>query len=326
MQRLREPPRLIKLFAMRICSLLPSATETVFELGAGDSLFGVTFECDFPQEARRKHVIVRTRLRHSEGPAEIDRQVNEFVARGESLYEVDREAVQAIQPDLIITQDLCHVCAASPGDLASVLAALERKPEILSLRPQSLADVWTDIRAIGKAVGRVGQARELVVRLEGRVAAVAQSASRSSTRPRVACLEWLDPPFAAGHWVPEMVHYAGGIDVLGKAAMPGYRTTWADVLKANPEIIVIMPCGYNLEQAMEEFNALSLPEGWESLSAVQDSNVFAVDASGYFPRPGPRLAGGVEILAGILHPETSPPTPPRSSSAKLAPVTRSPKE
>ena len=307
---------------MRICSLLPSATETLFELGAGGSVLGVTFECDYPPEARRKRVIVRTRLRHSENPAEIDRQVNEFVARGESLYEVDIEALQALQPDLIITQDLCHVCAASPGDLASALAETERKPEILSLRPQSLADVWTDIQTIGTTIGRASQARELVGKLEGRVAAVAQAGVHSPTRPRVACIEWLDPPFAAGHWVPEMVDCAGGMDVLGNAAIPSCRTTWADVLKANPEVIVIMPCGYGLEEVVKQFNLMIRPEGWESLHAVRDGRVYAVDASGYFSRPGPRLAGGVEILAGILHPETAPAAPPPASSAKLERFTR----
>jgi len=303
---------------MRICSFLPSATETLFELGAADSLFGVTFECDYPPEASQKRVIVRTRLRHSANSTEIDRQVREFVARGESLYEVDREALQAIQPDLIITQDLCHVCAASPGDLATVLAALERKPEIITLNPQSLADVWNDIQAIGTAVGKGLQAHELVAQLEGRVASVTQAARGPSIRPRVACLEWLDPPFAAGHWVPEMVESAGGIDVLGKAAKPGYRTTWPDVLDAKPEIIVIMPCGYNLEGALKEFNALTLPDGWESLPAVRDGSIFAVDASGYFSRPGPRLAGGVEILAGILQPETATAPPPPASCASIA--------
>jgi iron complex transport system substrate-binding protein len=309
---------------MRICSLLPSATETLFALGAGDSLFGVTFECDYPAEARQKRIIVRTRLSHSANSAEIDSQVSEFVARGESLYEVDHEAVQAIQPDLIITQDLCHVCAASPGDLATVLAALGRKPEILSLNPQSLSDVWNDIQTIGTAIGKADRARELVTQLEGRVAAMAQASSRSSIRPRVACIEWLDPLFVAGHWVPEMVESAGGTDILGKAGRSSYRTTWEDVLNANPEIIVIMPCGYNLEGALKEFNALTLPDGWESLTAVRDGNVFAVDASGYFSRPGPRLAGGVEILAGMLQPEIAL-TPPPASCAKVAPLTRLPR-
>ncbi|HEV2247740.1 MAG TPA: cobalamin-binding protein [Terriglobia bacterium] len=308
---------------MRICSLLPSATEMLFELGAADSVAGVTFECDFPAEARTKRVVVRTRLEHSEDSVEIDRQVQDFVSRGESLYEIDRAAVEAIEPDLIITQDLCHVCAASPGDLASVLAALRRKPEVLSLNPQSLGDVWKDILAVGSAIGRASQARELVDKLERRVSAVAQAVSHSSNRPRVLCLEWLDPLFVGGHWVPEMVACAGGVDVFGKAALPSYRQTWEAVLEANPEVIVIMPCGYGLPQTVKGFNAMALPEGWESIQAVRDGRVYGVDASGYFSRPGPRLAGGVEILASILHPEPLS-APSELGSSTMARITRSP--
>ncbi len=307
---------------MRICSLLPSATEILFELGAADSVAGVTFECDFPPEARTKRVVVRTRLEHSEDPVEIDRQVQDFVSRGESLYEIDRAAVEAIEPDLIITQDLCHVCAASPGDLASALATLRRKPEVLSLNPHSLGDVWKDILAVGSAIGRVSQARELVDELERRVSAVAQAVSHSSKRPRVVCLEWLDPLFVGGHWVPEMVACAGGVDVFGKAAQPSYRQTWEAVLKANPEVMVIMPCGYGLPQAVKGFTAMPLPEGWELIPAVRDGRVFAVDASGYFSRPGPRLAGGVEILASILHPESLS-APHELGSSIMARITRS---
>lgn len=310
-----------RLSGMRICSLLPSATEILFELGAGDSVAGVTFECDFPPEARNKRVVVRTRLEHSEDPVEIDRQVQDFVARGESLYEIDRAAVQAIEPDLIITQDLCHVCAASPGDLASVLSDLRRKPEVLSLNPQSLGDVWKDILAVGSAIGRTGQARELVDELEGRVLAVVQAVSGSSTRPRVACLEWLDPVYVAGHWVPEMVACAGGVDVFGKAAEPSFRQTWEAVLKANPEVIVIMPCGYGLQQAVKDFNIMTPPEGWESIQAVRDGRVYGVDASGYFSRPGPRLAGGVEILASILHPGLLS-APREAGASTVARITR----
>jgi len=310
--------------AMQICSFLPSATETLFALGAGDSVAGVTFECDFPPEAREKRVVVRTRLNPSLNAAEIDRQVNESVARGESLYEVDLEALEDIQPDLIITQDLCHVCAATPGDLGFVLGALRRKPEVLSLSPQSLADVWTDIRTIGAATDRGSQAGELVALLKDRLAAVAEMVARSSARPRVACLEWLDPPFFAGHWVPEMVACAGGVDVLGASAKPGIRTTWEDVLKARPEVILIMPCGYDLRDAVEEFSRMALPDGWEMLPAVRDGRVFAVDASGYFARPGPRLAGGVEILASVLHPEYAAVAPPPASVEKITRGSRPP--
>lgn len=301
---------------MRICSLIPSATETLFAIGAGECVAGVTFECDFPAEARLKRVIVRTRLTATHNPAEIDRQVNEFVSRGESLYEIDAEMLKEIQPDLIITQDLCHVCAASPGDLASVLAKLQKSPAVLSLDPQSLADVWNDIQKVGEATRRSRQATELVSELKNRVEKVRQATARAAARPRVVCLEWVDPPFVAGHWVPEMVAIAGGVDVLGDAAKPGVRTTWSEVLAVRPEVIVVMPCGYDLRHTLEEFNRMALPEGWESLPAVVNDRVYAVDGSAYFSRPGPRLAGGVEILAGILHPELAPVTPPPESVEK----------
>jgi iron complex transport system substrate-binding protein len=303
---------------MRICSLVPSATETLFAIGAGECVAGVTFECDFPAEALRKRVVVRTRLTPTQNPAEIDRQVNEFVSRGESLYEIDADALKDIKPELIITQDLCHVCAASPGDLASALAKLPASPKVLSLNPQSLRDVWDDIRRIGDAAGRSGQAAELVSELKSRVEKVRQAAARATTRPRVVCLEWLDPPFVAGHWVPEMVAIAGGADVLGDAARPGLRTSWDKLLAARPQVIVVMPCGYDLRHTLEEFSRMELPDGWEGLPAVRNEQVYAVDGSAYFSRPGPRLAGGVEILAGIIHPELAPGTPPPASVAKAA--------
>lgn len=298
---------------MRICSLVPSATETLFALGAGSMVAGVTFECDFPPEASQKQIIVRARLPHSTSAAEIDRQVSDFVARGESLYEVDREAIEAIQPDLILTQDLCHVCAASPGDLAFALQNLPQAPEILSLNPQSLADVWSDIEKIGNAAGFGDQARRLIQELKERTAAVERAVAQAESKPRVACLEWLDPPFAAGHWVLEMVACAGGTDVLGRAGERAFRTTWEAVMKTQPEVVVIMPCGYDLRHTLEEFNQIDLPAGWDSLPAVREGRVFAVNGSGYFSRPGPRLAGGVEILASVIHPRRAPVAPPPAS-------------
>ncbi len=289
---------------MRICSFLPSATEIVYALGLGESLAGVTYECDYPPDARHKSVVVYTRLPGSLSAAEIDRQVNESMARHESLYQIDRQALSRIQPDLIITQDLCRVCAASPGDLDSAIGFLTRAPQVLSLNPRTLGDVWNDIRSVGEATRRVRQAAALVGELERRVAAV-ERAVRGRPRPRVACLEWLDPPYVAGHWVPEMVARAGGMDVLGKVGEPGFRVGWERVLGAQPEVVVLMPCGYDLERTVKEFKAMRLPEGWEKMPAVRDRRVIAVDPSSYFSRPGPRLATGVDILARAIHPEAS---------------------
>jgi len=288
---------------MRICSFLPSATEIVYALGLGDSLSGITYECDYPPEARQKRVVVQTRLTHASNSAEIDRQVSEFMARGESLYQVDIQALQGIEPDLIITQDLCRVCAASPGDLSRALATLPRAPEVLSLNPNSIADVWRDVRAVGEATGRGSEARTLVAELERRVAAVEDAVVGAPRRPRVLCLEWLDPPFVAGHWVPEMVARAGGTDVMGRPGEPGFRSKWEDLLATRPDVVVMMPCGYGLQRTVEEIKTTLFPRGWSELPAVREGRVFAVDASSYFSRPGPRLATGVEVLGRVFHPE-----------------------
>lgn len=298
---------------MRICSFLPSATEILYALGLGDSVVGVTFECDFPAEARGRRVVVRSRLSGSPDAAEINREVGDFVSRGEGLYAVDQEALRDAAPDLIVTQEVCHVCAATPGDLASSLAALPRPPQVVSLSAQTLAGVWKDIRDLGAATGRGSEAEQLVRDLERRLAEVEQAVAGSAVRPRVVCLEWLDPPFVAGHWVPEMVALAGGIDALGEPGEPAFRTTWQDVLSAEPEVILMMPCGYHLEGGIEELEKVGLPEGWKALPAVRQEQVFAVDASSYFSRPGPRLATGVEIVASVLHPGEANVTLPTAS-------------
>ncbi len=286
---------------MRIVSMLPSATEILFALGLGDAVAGVTFECDFPPEARSKPIVVRTRLPEALSAEEIDRRVAEFVSRGESLYSIDADALRAIEPDLVVTQDLCHVCAASPQDLGAALAALPQMPSVLSLNPKTLADVWHDVLTVGAATGKATEARALAAELERRVAAVEAAVAGTRERPRVLCMEWLDPPYTGGHWVPEMVARAGGSDLLGRAGEPSFRVRWEEILAARPEVIVVMPCGYHLEQVKQQFAATRLPAGWGDLPAVRNGRVFAVDASSYFSRPGPRLATGVEILARAIH-------------------------
>lgn len=302
---------------MRICSFLPSATEILFVLNLGDSVAGITYECDYPPEARQKPVVVNTRLEPSNDPAEIDRLVGEFMSRGESLYRIETDLLREIRPDLIITQDLCRVCAASPGDLGSALAALARAPEILSLNPHTLDDVWKDILSVGRATGQSSQAAKIVATLRKRVAAVELAVAARESRPRVLCLEWLAPPFVAGHWVPDMVARAGGIDVLGRVGEAGYRADWDRIFAASPEVVVVMPCGYHLEQAVAEFGRLQFPWGWQELPAVRNGRVFAVDASSYFSRPGPRLAEGVEILAHLSHPQLVPLPPAAHAIERL---------
>jgi iron complex transport system substrate-binding protein len=285
---------------MKICSLLPSATEILFALGLGDEVAGVSHECDFPPEARRKPVLIKSRITHTESPAEIDRQVREFLGRGESLYSVDLPALVAIGPDLIVTQDLCHVCAATPDDLGTALAHLPRPPEVVTLNPHSLADVCADIRAIAQAAGCPKPGSVLVAQFERAVAEV-ERAVAGLPRPRVACLEWLDPPYVAGHWVPEMVARAGGLDVLGDAGEASFRVDWETIFAARPDVIVLMPCGYGLHQVAKEFRDLALPQGWDAMPAARNGRVFLAEASGYFSRPGPRLAAGTAILADAIH-------------------------
>jgi len=305
---------------MRICSLLPSATEILFALGLGDSVAGVTHECDFPPEAAKKPRLIRPRVDSKTAPAELDRQVTELVRRGESIYGVDAELLRSISPDLIVTQDLCHVCAASPDDLATALSRMPKRPRVLSLTPHSLAAVWDDIRRVGEVTCCRREAQALALSLEQRVAAIEMKAAQTATRPRVLCLEWLDPFYVGGHWVPEMVAKAGGEDVLGRRGEPSVRVTAEQIAESRPEVIVVMPCGYSLERAATECAKLVLPDSWRLLPAVEGRRVFAVDANSYFSRPGPRLAYGVAILGEILHPGEKLAPLPGASLARLETV------
>jgi iron complex transport system substrate-binding protein len=287
---------------VQICSLLPSATEILFALGLGDSVVGVTHECDYPPEAAKKPPLIRPRVDPQALPAVIDRQVTELVSRGESIYSVDAELLASLAPDLIITQDLCHVCAASPDDLATALSRFSKRPKILSLTPHSLADVWDDVRKIGEATGRRRDAQGLAITLAQKVAAIEMRVA-NAPRPRVLCLEWMDPFYIAGHWVPEMVVKAGGEDILGCAGEPSFRATAEQVAETAAENIIVMPCGYSSRRAAAEFSLKDLPSSWDRLPAIRDRRVFAVDANSYFSRPGPRLSDGVGLLAHLFHPQ-----------------------
>jgi iron complex transport system substrate-binding protein len=289
---------------MRICSFLPSATEILFALGLGDSVMGVTFECDHPPEARNKPVVVCSNLAQGLSEREIDRQVKMISGAGQSLYRLDVAKLREIGPDLIVTQDLCHVCAASPADLGAVLAQLPAVPEVIALSPRTLADVWGDILRVGQATGREREASRIVRGIEDRIHAI-QEARREGDPPRVLCLEWLDPPFVAGHWVPEMVALAGGIDVLGRAGEPGYEVDWPAAIGSAPEVVLVMPCGYHKAEVEEELRKILFPARWQSMPAVRNGRVFAVDASAYFSRLGPRLVEGIAVMADVFAGVTS---------------------
>jgi len=288
---------------MRIVSLLPSATEILYALGLGDSVVGVTHECDFPPEAATKPALIRSRVDPHAPPAEIDRQVSELVSQGESIYAVDAELLASLKPDLIVTQDLCHVCAASPDDLATALTRFQRPPRVLTLTPHSLDDVWDDIVRVGQATDTVRHAEMLVANLKRQVACVESILARVAHSPRVLCLEWLEPFYVAGHWVPEMIARVAGEDVLGKQGEPSFKVTAEEISASEAEIILIMLCGYNSLKNTAEFNATQLPDAWTKLPALRERRIFALDANSYFSRPGPRLATGVEVLAHLLHPD-----------------------
>ncbi len=289
---------------MRIVSLLPSATEILFALGFDREVVGVSHECDFPEQARSKRMVIQSRIPHDTAPAEIDRLVREYVSRGESLYAVDAQALEELAPDLIITQDLCHVCAASPDDLGAALARFAQRPEVLCLNPQDLGDVWRDILWVGEETRRGRAAEALLEKIGERLGRLEVIVAGSSERPRVAFLEWLQPFYVGGHWVPEMIELAGGHDVLGCPHTSSFRVTLEEIVDAAPDIILVSPCGYGAQQARNEYLSMTHTDEWNALPAVRSGRVYALEANSYFSRPGPRLVTGIEALASIFHPGT----------------------
>jgi iron complex transport system substrate-binding protein len=288
---------------MRIVSLLPSATEILFSLGLDAEVVGVSYDCDFPPQVCQRRVVVDSRIPPGLPSLEIDRRVREYVERGESLYIVNADALRELAPELVVTQDLCLVCAASPDDLAAVLANFKKRPRVLSLNPRNLGDVWDDILRVANETSRQDAAKKLLAEIKQRLHALKFQVEKISRRPRVAFLEWLEPFYVGGHWVPEMVGLAGGEDIFGRMGEPSFRIEFKDVADAAPDIIVIAPCGYDAQQARKEYCTMTFPPGWEAIPAVRDSRVYAFEANAYASRPGPRLVTGVEALAKIFHPE-----------------------
>ena len=278
-----------------------------YALGLSDSLVGITHECDYPPEAKTKPVVVRNALPvETMSQSEIDRAVAERMRSGQSLYEIDEQLMRELSPDLILTQDLCQVCAPSGNEVSQVLKTLPKTPQILWLTPKSLAEIFDNIRELGAATDRVSEASALIARCEERLRALAQRTSSVSERPRVFCMEWLEPVYASGHWVPELVKIAGGVDELGKERGESVRVPWEQVSEWAPEVLVLMPCGFNLQQTMKQvWDVFGRQTGapFFDLPAVRNNRVYAVDANAYFARPGPRVVEGAELLAQIIHPE-----------------------
>ena len=282
---------------MRIVSLVPHATELLFALGLGDDVVGVTHECDFPPAVEELPQVTRDVLPPGLGTAEIDAAVRERTERGEAIYALDEELLAELEPDLIVTQDLCPVCAVSSEDVRRVAAELPEQPRVIALDPTTLGETMGDIRTIAQATGVREAALGLVARQRARIDAV-RAAVRGAEPVAVAALEWLDPVFVAGHWTPQLVELAGGVDVLGLPGERSEQSSWDMVRAAEPEVVVCMPCGYDAGRSLQEAEAHGA-----QLASLGARRVVAVDAAATFSRPGPRLVDGLELLAHVLHPD-----------------------
>lgn len=288
---------------MRICSLVPGATEIVAALGLRQDLVGISHECDYPPGLSQVPVMVRPRIEGRRlSSAQIDEQVGTLLSDGTALYELDEPRLLAAQPDLIIAQDLCDVCAVTPSQLDRVIRTLSPEPRMVTLNPQRLDDILQDIVTLGRALEQEGTGARFAAALRGRLEAVRTKIASETVRPRVACLEWLSPLYAAGHWVPDMVDAAGGLDVLATASRPSRKVDWSTLIASAPEVIVLMPCGFTVERTRTELATVTEQPQWKDLPAVRRGAVYLVDALSYFSRPGPRLIDGVEQLAAIFHP------------------------
>ena len=304
--------------AMRICSFVPGATEIVAAIGLGDSLVGRSHECDYPPELASVPALTRSTLQPaSNSSADIDGAVRTRVASGLPLSTVDVTALAAAAPDLVITQELCHVCGITPSHIQDAGPLYHRTPRQLASSPSCLEDILTDVARIGDAVDARESAARLVEDLRARREAVRHKSALHEAPPRVICLEWLDPFYTAGHWIPEMVALAGGREVLGQAGAPSHRVEWNDLENSRPDILILMPCGFSALQAGEEYARMHSRWPWDVLPAVQSGRVFAVDANAYFSRPGPRLFRGLEILADLFTTSSLASTPPGSQRCAM---------
>jgi len=303
---------------MRIVSLLPAATEWVCALGATDSLVGRSHECDYPAEIRDRPVVTAPSFDAEADSAAIDNAVQSQVQEGLSLYEVDLERLRALEPDLIVTQDQCDVCAVSQSDLEARLGDWTRtEPAVFSLQPQTLKDVFDEVLQLGREMSRLEQAMEVLAEGEARLQALrnrigVDRRTEPESRPSVACIEWIEPLMVAGHWMPDVVELAGGHPVLAEAGTPTRRVEWATLREADPDVIACMPCGFTLEETRRDFSSLTEREGWEALSAVRRGRVTLLDGSAYYNRPGVRIYRAIELLASALYPDLSLDPPPAS--------------
>jgi iron complex transport system substrate-binding protein len=289
---------------MRIVSFLPSATETLYRLGAGSEIVGVTHECKFPAQARKKPQVIRPSFDSGRMTGrQIDSKIVELMRSGSDIYIVDEKVLKKANPDLIVAQGLCEVCSPFTKEISRALNILGGQPDVLVLDPHDLDDILVSIMDVAEKVGRVREGSRLVASLQKRIDAV--RGMKIKNKPRVLCIEWLDPLFTAGHWIPQMVDMAGGINGISTAGEPSRRMEIDEAARFDPDIIVLMPCGFEIPRTLKELPALAQSEKWKSLRAVKNGSVYAVNANAYFSKPAPRTVAGLEILAKILHPEAS---------------------
>ena len=286
---------------MRICSLLPSATEIAFALGLADQVVAVSHECDYPPEASNRPVLTKSAIHQKiHRSLEVDREVEQ---RGGDIYEIDEKLLANLKPDLILTQELCHVCAVSYTRVKEAARVLDADAKIVSLEPTNLEEIVDNILLVGRMTNKLAEAEKLAAQMLRRIDRVREKTKTVQDKPRVFFMEWLQPPWAGGHWIPQMVDYAGGFEGLGRLGKPSHRIEWDQVVEYEPEIIVLSPCGLDANQVMEEAHVLASYTEWNEIPAFQSSRIYAVNASAYFSRSGPRVVDGLEILAHIIHPE-----------------------
>lgn len=291
---------------MRIVSLLPAATEIACALGLCDRLVAVSHECDYPVEVQRLPKGTRSLIPAGVASVEIDAQVRERMADGGALYTLDLPLLERLRPDLILTQALCDVCAVAEEEVRQAACSLPGKPRVVNLEASRLADVLASIRLVAQAAGVPERGADLVSALRRRIDAVAERAAGVAARPRVVVLEWIDPPFSAGHWTPELVELAGGVEGVGRSGLPSQTTAWEKIVAWQPEIMLIACCGFDVERTRQDLPILTSRPHWHMLPCVRRRRVYVVDGSAYFSRPGPRLVDSLEILANALHPDIHP--------------------
>jgi iron complex transport system substrate-binding protein len=291
---------------VRIVSLLPSATEIVCELGLRDQLVGVTHECDYPASVKDLPKVTRTLIPTDATSREIDALVRDRLGEQSALYTLDMEMLERVAPDLIVTQALCDVCAVAETEVRNAACLLPGGPPVVNLEPETMGEVLDCIRQVARAIGEPACAEPVIARLQERIDRVTSRVAKTSTRPRIALLEWLDPPFSTGHWNPELIRLAGGVDGFGREGQKSVTLAWEQVTAWQPEIVLISCCGFTIERTMDEVGVLRDVPGWEDVPAVRDGRVFVTDGSSYFSRPGPRLVDSLELLAHVIHPSENP--------------------